>query len=140
MDSQQSRPRPSRRRGGAAQEPASPSGRYLRLRNPFEPLRVFSEDEVAHLHESALSILENDGMRVLLPEARRHFAQAGAAIDEAAQMVRLDRGLIARALSTAPARVEITAPIPSRNVTVGDRHLVVAPVSGPPNAGDLDRG
>jgi trimethylamine--corrinoid protein Co-methyltransferase len=140
MDSQQSRPRAGRRRGGAGPEPSPASGRYRRLRNPFEPLRVLSDDEVAHIHESALSILENDGMRVLLPEARRHFAQAGAAIDEAAQMVRLDRGLIAQALSTAPACVEITAPIPSRNVTVGDRHLAVTPVSGPPNAGDLDRG
>jgi len=140
MDSQQSRPRPGRRRGGAGPEPASASGRYRRLRNPFEPLRVLSDDAVAHIHESALSILENDGMRVLLSEARGHFAQAGAAVDEAAQMVRLDRGLIAQALSTAPARIEIAAPIPSRNVTVGDRHLAVTPVSGPPNAGDLDRG
>ena len=74
MDSQQSRPRAGRRRGGAGPEPASASGRYRRLRNPFEPLRVLSDDEVAHIHESALSILETIGMRVLLPEARRHFA------------------------------------------------------------------
>src|ERR1700678_1224449 len=104
MDSQQSRPRPGRRRGAAGAEPASASGRYRRLRNPFEPLRVLSDDEVAHIHESALSILENDGMRVLLPEARARFAAAGATIDESSETVRLDRALIASALSSAPAR------------------------------------
>src|SRR5580698_9045409 len=103
MDSEQSRARrPNRRRGapGAADGSNATAGTrsadYRRLRNPFEPLKVLSEDEVAHIHDAALSILEKDGMRVLLPEARRHFAQAGAAIDEAEQMVRLDRGLVAQ--------------------------------------------
>ena len=42
---------------------------YRHLTNPFEPLKVFSDDHVAAIHEAALSILENNGMRVLLPEA-----------------------------------------------------------------------
>lgn len=78
MDPHQSRlQRPGRRRGAGA--PSGPeltaaSGRYRRLQNPFEPLRVLSEDEIAHIHESALHILENDGMRVLLPEGGRRVA------------------------------------------------------------------
>src|ERR1700678_3049511 len=128
MDSQQSRPRPGRRRGAAGAEPASASGRYRRLRNPFEPLKVLSEDEVAHIHESALSILEKDGMRVLLPEARARYAGAGATVDEASETVRLDRSLIAAALATAPASVEMTAPNPERNVILGGRSVAVVPV------------
>jgi trimethylamine:corrinoid methyltransferase-like protein len=144
MDPHQSRlQRPGRRRGAGA--PSGPdlnaaSGRYRRLKNPFEPLRVLSEDEIAHIHESALYILENDGMRVLLPEARRRFAAAGAAVDDSSEMVRLDRGLVSLALSSAPSLIEVTAPDPGRNVTIGGRHLAVTPVSGPPNASDLDRG
>ena len=42
---------------------------YRHLTNPFEPLKVFSDDHGAAIHEAALSILENNGMRVLLPEA-----------------------------------------------------------------------
>jgi trimethylamine--corrinoid protein Co-methyltransferase len=103
-------------------------------------LRVLSEDEIAHIHESALYILENDRMRVLLPEARRRFAAAGAAVDDSSEMVRLDRGLVSLALSTAPSLIGATAPDPGRNVTIGGRHLAVTPVSGPPNASDLDRG
>ena len=101
---------------------------------------MLSEDEVAHIHESALLILENDGMRVLLAEARQRFAAAGAAVDESSETVRLDRGLVSLALSSAPSLIEMSAPDPGRNVTIGGRHLAVTPVSGPPNASDLDRG
>ena len=144
MDSDQSRSqRPGRRRApitpsGPAQGPAD--GRYRRLRNPFVPQRVLSDDEIAYIHESALSILEDVGIRVLLPDARKRFAMAGANVDESTHMVRIDRGLIALALSSAPPLIEMTAPHPTRNVTVGGQHLAIVPVSGPPNATDLDRG
>ena len=69
-------------------------------------------------------------MRVLLPEARARFAAAGASVDASTEMVRLDRGLVAAALSSAPPLIEMTAREPSRNVTVGGRHLAVTPVSG----------
>jgi trimethylamine---corrinoid protein Co-methyltransferase len=142
MDPSQARPRASRRRGtgSARSAQAQPVVRYRRLTNPFEPLRIFSEDEVAYIHESALSILENEGMRVLLPEARDRFAAAGASVDDSTSIVRIDRGLVTQTLSSAPSLIEMTAPEPSRNVTIGGRHLAVTPVSGPPNASDLDRG
>jgi trimethylamine---corrinoid protein Co-methyltransferase len=142
MDPPQTRPRAGRRRGAGTVRPAHGQSvpRYRRLTNPFEPLRVFSEDEVAYIHESALSILENEGMRVLLPEARDRFAAAGASVDNSTNIVRIDRGLIALTLASAPSLIEMTAPEPSRNLTIGGRHLAVTPVSGPPNATDLDRG
>ena len=52
--------------------------RYRHLTNPFEPLKVFSDDEVASIHEAALTVLENQGMRVLLPEAREAYRRGGA--------------------------------------------------------------
>lgn len=144
MDSEQSRSRrPSRRRGPPTTPETAPGisgANYRRWRNPFVPLKVLSEDEVAHIHDSALSILENDGMRVLLPEARARYAAAGARVDEASETVRLDRSLIAAALSTAPASIEMRAPNPDRNVVLGGQSVAVVPVSGPPNASDLDRG
>jgi trimethylamine--corrinoid protein Co-methyltransferase len=50
---------------------------YRQLRNPFPVMSVFSDDEAANMHETALRMLEELGMRVLLPEARDIFA-AGA--------------------------------------------------------------
>ena len=37
-------------------------------------------------------MLENQGMRVLLPEAREAYRRGGATVDEIKLMVRLDRG------------------------------------------------
>lgn len=118
----------------------SRAGRYRRLVNPFAPLRVFSDDEVEHLHRSALAVLEQDGIRVLSPEARRRFAVGGASIDAHGEIVRIDHGLVEQALASAPRNVELTALRPDRNVVIGGRHLAVAPVAGPPNATDFLRG
>lgn len=114
--------------------------KYRRLENPFVPLRVFSDDEVEHLHRSALAVLEQDGIRVLSPEGRRRFAGGGASVDAATEIVRIDRGLVERSLASAPAHVELTALRPDRNVAIGGRQVAVAPVAGPPNATDLVRG
>ena len=51
---------------------------YHRLRNPFTPATVFSEDRVVSIHETALRVIEELGIKVLLPEARDIFAAAGA--------------------------------------------------------------
>ncbi len=142
MDSERAQSQRAARRGkseSAATQPAR-AARYRQLRNPFDPVRVFSDDQINHIHETALSILETLGMRVLLPEARARFGGAGARVDESTEMVYLDRGLVTLALSQAPSIIEMTAPAPSRNVTVGGKSLAVVPVSGPPNASDLDRG
>ena len=43
---------------------------YRHLRNPFEPLKVFSDDQVGAMHEAALVMLETQGMKVLSADAR----------------------------------------------------------------------
>ena len=113
---------------------------YRRLSNPFEPLRVFSQDEVAALHAAALSILENQGMRVLSAKARRRYAAGGASVDDATQMVRCDRGLVAAALATAPHAITLHAKDPEHHMPISGRHVVFAPTSGPPNIMDLKNG
>ena len=133
--------RPGRRRGRAETGAApSRSAAYRRLHNPFGPLRVFSDDQVESMHQTALRVLEELGMRVLLPQARRIFAAAGAAVDEASQMVRLDRGLVEGAMAKAPPDVELIARDGSRSVVLGGRRMAVVPVAGPPHVTDSDRG
>jgi trimethylamine--corrinoid protein Co-methyltransferase len=133
--------RPRRRNPGAqAASQAARSERYRKLINPFEPIRIFSDDQVAAMHEAALRILEQIGVRVLLPEARTRFKSAGASVDEADRMVRLDRALVTEALRTAPPSFDIVAPAPHRTVSVAPRHLGVIPVGGPPHVTDTERG
>jgi trimethylamine---corrinoid protein Co-methyltransferase len=132
------RTRRSRDDGSSAR--SERSKRYRRLSNPFRPLEIFNDDAVAELHSAALRVLAELGIRVLLPEARRAFAAAGALVDDADQLVRIGPDIVGHALEQAPSSVELTAPVPERGVTVGDRCVCVVPVSGPPNVSDLVRG
>ena len=127
--------------GPSAAEPAvDRSQGYRHLTNPFEPLKVFSDDHVAAIHEAALTILENQGMRVLLPEGRARYARGGASVDEPSQMVRIDRGLVAAALATTPREFTLHARDPAWHLPIGGRNVVFAPTSGPPNIMDTQRG
>ena len=114
--------------------------RYRNLVNPFEPVRVFSEEEVERIHEAALGILERQGMRVLSPRGRAVLAAGGASVDETTHMVRMGRDIIAKALATAPAEANLIARNPARSCRVGGRHVVFAPVSGPPAVSDQSTG
>jgi trimethylamine---corrinoid protein Co-methyltransferase len=133
--------RRGRRQAGSGNGAApSRASAYRRLVNPFEPLRIFSDDQVEAMHQTALRILEELGMRVLLPEARRILAAAGAAVDEESRMVRFDRALVEEMLAKAPAEIELIARAPERSVVIGGRRLAVIPVGGPPHVTDTDRG
>ena len=134
--------RPRRRPPSAAPAAAVPdrSRSYRHLVNPFEPLKVFSEDQVAAIHEAALQVLENQGMRVLLPDARQTYARGGASVDDSSMMVRIERGLVAAALTTVPRELTLYAKDPEHNMPCFGRHVVFAPTSGPPNIMDTRRG
>ena len=135
--------RRSRRRPGTEARPAPAPDRsrsYRHLINPFEPLKVFSDDRVAAIHQAALTILETHGMRVLLPEARAAYRHAGASVDESTLNVRLDRGLVTESLAQAPREITLHARDPQRHMPVWGRHVVFAPTSGPPNIMDTARG
>ncbi len=112
---------------------------HRRLVNPFEPLKVLSDDNVAHIHQTAKTYLAEHGIKVLLDEARTIFSQNGSTVDES-MMVRIDPDSIDAALAAAPTEFELLAPNPDRNQHVGGNSLVLAPVGGPPFASDREKG
>ena len=70
--------------GAAA--PGARGGRYRQLpfkqpRNLLPPVDLVSADQLESIHEAALTILEEIGMDVLLPEARDIYKAAGAQVD-----------------------------------------------------------
>src|SRR5262249_7894388 len=103
-------------------------------------VRIFTEDHIESMHQGALDLLERQGMRVLSARGRAVLAAGGAAVDESTPMVRLDRGLIAPATTTLAWQSTIVAANPARSCRVGGRHVVFAPVAGPPSVSDLKRG
>ncbi len=99
---------------------------------------MLSDDQVAQIHESAVSYLADEGMKVLLGEAREIFAAAGCAVDD--EMVRLDPDLIAQAISDAPSEFELHAPNPDKSFMLGGNSLALMPVGGPPFVADRETG
>jgi trimethylamine--corrinoid protein Co-methyltransferase len=113
---------------------------YRRLTNPFQPISILSEDHVTALHEAALDLLEDTGMRVLHANARGQFAVAGAQVDPASLMVRIGRDLVGEALATAPRDFVIHGAEADRDVAIGGRQVAVSTVGGPPNISTLAGG
>ncbi|TGT59743.1 trimethylamine methyltransferase, partial [bacterium M00.F.Ca.ET.159.01.1.1] len=96
--------RRERRRGrtGEAGSESSRRPNYRSLKNPFLPQPIFSDDQVASIHDTALRVLEELGIKVLLPQAREVLARAGALVDLDTDMVRIGRDMVMAALASAP--------------------------------------
>lgn len=133
----------SRRSGGrsraqAAQSKPLRSPNYRQLRHPFTAQAVFSEDEVQAIHDTALRVIEELGIKVLLPEAQNLFAKAGARTDD--EMVFAGRDIIEAALKTAPSSIKIAAANPDRAQTYENGAMIFMAGAGCPNATDYMRG
>ncbi len=133
---------PIRRRGRAERRSAAPARvvDYRHLRHPFAPQSVLSADAVAAVHDMALKVLEELGVKALLPEARAIYAKGGALVDEGTEMVRIGRDMVAAATASAPRSIRLNAPNPERSLTYEDGALIFAPAGGCPNATDAVRG
>ncbi len=131
---------PQGRRGRAARQsaPVARTINYTQLRNPFTPQSVFSDDEVAGLHDTACKVLEELGMSVLLPEARAIYAAGGCKVVE--DMVFIGRDVVAEALRTAPSGTRLRAPNPAREVEYRQGSLIFTAAGGCPNVSDRVRG
>ncbi len=113
---------------------------YRHLKNPLIKQPAFSDDRVEAIHETALRVIEELGIRVLNDEARQYFKAAGASVDESTQMVNIDRALITQALETAPSEFVLHGATAESNVSLGGDNIAFVSVGGPPHVSDLDRG
>ncbi|MEX0285312.1 MAG: trimethylamine methyltransferase family protein [Paracoccaceae bacterium] len=130
--------RRGRRRGGDA-APVTRKVDYRDLRNPFEPAKAFSDDRIAAIHNAALHVLENLGIKVLLPEARELFLKAGARL-EGEDMIFIGRDIVEAALASAPKSFTLHAGDAQKNITFELGRLVFQPGAGCPHATDRERG
>ena len=129
------RPERSQRSAGAlTQRP------WETLEYRVAPSEILSADAVEAIHRTALTILEEIGLKVLAPEARRAYAGAGFEVDEAAERVRFDRDGLAARLAEAPAEVTLRARNPARDLVLGGRRAAFSAVGGPAYCMDLDKG
>ncbi len=128
------------RRRSATETPAARNVDYRNLRNPFPPMKAFTDDHIAAMHNAALDTLETLGIRVLLPEARTMLAAGGALVDEDSEMVRIGRDIVTSALTSAPKSIPVAGGARHRDIVLELGNLVFQPGAGAPHATDLTRG
>lgn len=136
-------PTGARRRRRGDNEPqgrADPRHRYRQLRNPFPPVAIFSDDQVETMHQAALGLLETIGMKVLDPLPRAIYRKAGAEVDEATMMVRMDRALVEALVARAPSVIDFAPRGTDRAFRMGAGHVAFATTGGAPSVSDLDGG
>jgi trimethylamine--corrinoid protein Co-methyltransferase len=128
--------------GGAARRAERTSVRietakYIERNIPnFE---ILSEEALELIEYSAETVLEEIGVNfVNNPAALDRWREAGAEVT--GERVRIPRGLARKLCATAPSSYTQHARNPDRNVVVGGRNLVLAPVYGPPFVRDAAGG
>ncbi|MBK0398175.1 trimethylamine methyltransferase family protein [Limibaculum sp. M0105] len=121
-----------------AHRPSKPVFRQPRL--SYRPVEILPADRIEAIHEASLRILRDIGIRILSDEARRILREAGAMVDEASMIARLDPGLVMERVALAPERFTLEARNPAKSLKVGGEHLVFTSVAGPAFTADLDRG
>ncbi|MGL4294147.1 MAG: trimethylamine methyltransferase family protein [Aestuariivirga sp.] len=128
------RERASRSASGNGQRPfRQPVYRY-------PPMAIISEDSLQAIHATALTILEEIGMKVLSDRARALYAAGGADVEAGSDRVRFGRDMLGNWLARAPSRFTLHARDPGKTLQVGDGHVFFSSVGGPAYVCDLDGG
>ena len=113
------------------------AAKYIERNIPV--FEILTEEALEVIEYNAETILEEVGVNFVdNPTALARWQQAGASVD--GERVRIPRGLARELCKTAPSSFVQHARNPERNVEIGGKTLVCAPVYGPPFVRDLDGG
>ncbi|MDH3740399.1 MAG: trimethylamine methyltransferase family protein [Hyphomicrobiales bacterium] len=142
MSSAEIQPKPGRRREGRKRGGDAPQGidqrAWKQPRRYFKPVDLISQDQLEAIHEASLKVLEDLGLEIVNDEACEILRSAGAIID--GHHVRIGREIVEQGLKTVPGQFTFHARNPDHSLIIGGDHVAFAPVGGPPNCSDMDRG
>jgi trimethylamine--corrinoid protein Co-methyltransferase len=111
--------------------------------NRLPPIEVLGEEGVSAIHAASMRLLRDIGILIVdYPQAAETFRRHGARVEDHAdgRLVRIDDGTLLHFVRFAPREFTQLARNPAKNVPIGGRHAIFAPVYGPPFVQDLDRG
>ncbi len=103
-------------------------------------LEVLSPDEVQQIHDTSMRILAEVGIHVDYGRARRLFREAGAAVNDEAQVVRIPESLVQWAVSQAPRSFTLYGNAPEFRMEIGGDHVCFAALGTPTHILDLETG
>lgn len=132
-----------RRSGGRAARQAARVAAFAEttpfLTRRLAPYEVLGEEALATIENQADRLLAEVGIEIVdYPEALEIFAAHGAEVD--GSRVRFPEGMARAFAATAPASFTQHSRNQSRNVEIGDPHMVLAPAYGSPFVRSLEEG
>jgi trimethylamine--corrinoid protein Co-methyltransferase len=131
--------RHGRRRKRRREETAFQPTTVETLVNKLPPLEILPEDKVEAIHQAAMRLLQEQGILIIdYPPALETFRANGARVED--NLVTIDEDTLMHFVRQAPASFTQLARNPDNSASIGGRHLVFAPVYGPPFVADRDRG
>lgn len=113
---------------------------FGQVQNPYEPMKVISDDQVEALHIASLKVLSEIGMDFQLPEAVEILREAGADIDPDGVRVRFDPAFVEEMLKTVPSSFILHGRNAERDLEFGGKTTIWASVASTPNVSDRERG
>ena len=101
---------------------------------------VLSQAEVERIHAASMEILATVGIRVDYGRGREIFRQAGAAVDDAAQCVRIPEKLVRWAVDQAPGQFTLHGFDPEFRLEIGGDRVHFAGLGTPTHILDTETG
>ncbi len=95
-----------------------------------------SDQQVAHVHDASLEILEQTGLLVRNEKARRRFADHGCKVDHDSEIVRLPAAVVERYRVMVPASITLRGRDPQFDITFPRELPVIATASSAPDIVD----
>ncbi len=103
-------------------------------------LDPFTRGELQKIHGATIRVLERTGVRVLDPEAVRFLQAAGAAYEEASQVVRIPEPVLKELLMQAPSRFRLYGRDAGRVLAFGEGNTYFSSMGTAVQVDDADGG
>ncbi len=113
---------------------------FRELRHPHRPYEILEEGQIEALHDASVTILETIGLEFLDEEALAIWQRHGARVDLSRRRGWIERGLLEKAIQTAPATFRWRARNPDHNLIVGENQIHFGPCGGMVYVSDLREG
>jgi len=108
------------------------------LDNKLPLSEVLSEEGIKAIHQASMRLLQETGILIVdYPPAEETFRANGAKVEN--HLIKIDEDTLMHFVRQAPATFTQLARNPANNLPIGGRHIIFAPVYGPPFVGDLEQ-
>jgi len=99
----------------------------------MEFFTYLTDDDLRYVHDASLEILEDVGLLVRNEKARNRFAEHGAAVDQATEMVRIPATVVEKYRAMVPATITLRGRDPAFDITFPRELPVIATASSAPD-------